>query len=440
MSSDSKRSSYKYLSVDPFESRNAFLHLPRGELEAYQLKRLNELLKEILPQNDYYRNKFGCSTLRLDELSQWQDFPLSSKTDWLSKEEDGVALHHTYGGEQAQALYHRYHRTSGTHGRPMVIQDTKEDWEWWTNTWQYVLDACQIESRDRILMAFSFGPFIGFWSAHDACLKRDCLVIPSGGMSTVARLDMIRTASPTVLFATPSYALHLAQAARERGQSLVSSSIRIVFVAGEPGGSIPSVRKQIEESFGAKVMDHAGATEIGPWGFGASDGSGLHIIESEFIAEFLPVENRNGLGVNEDYRELVLTSLGRVGAPVLRYRTGDIVCPRFDSDSGVNFVRLEGGILGRSDDMFVVRGVNLFPSSIEAILGQFASVRNFRINLAKQGALDEVSLELDVDPDQVPAIEEALQVQLGLRIGVQVVSPGSLPAFEGKAKRVRRLG
>lgn len=255
----------------------------------------------------------------------------------------------------------------------------------------------------------------------------------------MARLDMIRTASPTVLFATPSYALHLAQAARERGQSLENSSIRIVFVAGEPGGSIPSVRSQIEQSFGATVMDHAGATEIGPWGFGASSGSGLHIIESEFIAEFIPLENQNASGVNENYRELVLTSLGRVGAPVLRYRTGDIVCPRFDSDSGVNFVQIEGGILGRADDMFVVRGVNLFPSSIEAILGQFDAVRNFRINLTKQGALDEVSLEIDVDSHLVPAIEEALQVQLGLRIGVQVASPGSLPAFDGKAKRVRRL-
>ena len=435
MSSDSKHSSF-----DPFENRKAFLRLPRAELQAYQLNRLNALLEKVVPDNDYYRNKFGSASLRLEELGQWSDYPLSTKSDWLSSDDDGVALHHTYHGERAQSLYHRYHRTSGTHGRPMVIQDTKEDWEWWTNTWQYVLDACQIESRDRILMAFSFGPFIGFWSAHDACLKRGCLVIPSGGMSTVARLDMIRTASPTVLFATPSYALHLAQAARERGQSLENSSIRIVFVAGEPGGSIPSVRKQIEQSFGAVVMDHAGATEIGPWGFGATDGSGLHIIESEFIAEFLPLENRVGTGGNEDFRELVLTSLGRVGAPVLRYRTGDIVCPRFDYHSGVNFVRLEGGILGRADDMFVVRGVNLFPSSIEAILGQFASVRNFRINVAKRGVLDEVSLEIDVEADRIPAIEESLQVQLGLRIGVQLASPGSLPAHEGKAKRVRRLG
>lgn len=422
-----------------FESRHALLHLPRTELQTYQLDRLNALLRRVLPENRFYRDKFQRDRLQLESLNQWQEFPLSTKSEWLATDEDGVAKHHTYWGEQARSLYHRYHRTSGTHGRPMVIQDTKEDWEWWTNTWQYVLDACQIESSDRILMAFSFGPFIGFWSAHDACLKRDCLVIPSGGMSTVARLEMIRTAQPTVLFATPSYALHLAQAARERGQSLQDSSIRIVFVAGEPGGSIPSVRAQIEQNFGARVMDHAGATEIGPWGFGAADGNGLHVIESEFIAEFLPFEGHNSGDANSEYRELVLTSLGRVGAPVLRYRTGDIVKPSYDSNSGTTFVELEGGILGRADDMFVVRGVNLFPSSIEAILGQFEAVKNFRINLDKRGALDEVTLDVDVADNQVQAIEEALQVQLGLRISVRAISPGSLPASEGKAKRVQKI-
>ncbi|XZE19186.1 phenylacetate--CoA ligase family protein [Pirellulaceae bacterium SH449] len=426
-------------SLSSFESRRAFLHLPRADLQTYQLGRLNALLRRVLPANSYYRNKLQGDCLQLDSLNQWQEFPLSTKSEWLATTEDGVAKHHTYWGEQAQSLYHRYHRTSGTHGRPMVIQDTKADWEWWTNTWQYVLDACQIESSDRILMAFSFGPFIGFWSAHDACLKRDCLVIPSGGMSTVARLEMIRTSQPSVLFATPSYALHLAQAARERGQSLRDSSIRIVFVAGEPGGSIPSVRAQIEQNFGARVMDHAGATEIGPWGFGASDGNGLHVIESEFIAEFLPLEGRNSGDSNSDYRELVLTSLGRVGAPVLRYRTGDIVKPRYDNCSDTTFVELEGGILGRADDMFVVRGVNLFPSSIEAILRQFESVKNFRINLDKRGAIDEVTLDVDVAENQVPAIEEALQVQLGLRISVRATSPGSLPASEGKAKRVQKI-
>lgn len=320
----------------------------------------------------------------------------------------------------------------------MVILDTAEDWDWWTSTWQYVLDACSIDSNDRILMAFSFGPFIGFWSAHDACLQRECLVIPSGGLSTLARIDLIRTATPTVLFGTPSYALHLAQEAAQRGISLRDSSIRTVFVAGEPGGSIPSVRAQLENLYGAQVMDHAGATEIGPWGFGTADGKGLHVIESEFIAEFLPLDG-SVLNADPRWRELVLTSLGRTGAPVLRYRTQDIVQPVWDRDaSGTEFVRLDGGILGRADDMFVVRGVNVFPTSIESIIRQFPGIEEFRIRAQKRGELDEVAIDIESPEPLQSQLEEALQVQLGLRIPVVPLPVGSLPKSEGKSRRIVR--
>jgi phenylacetate-CoA ligase len=321
----------------------------------------------------------------------------------------------------------------------MVILDTEEDWNWWTNTWQYVLDACAIEDADKIFMAFSFGPFIGFWSAHDACLRRGCMVIPGGGMSTIARIDLIEVAKPTVLFGTPSYALHLAQEALVRGKPLCDSSIKKVFVAGEPGGSIPSVRKSLEELYQSEVIDHAGATEIGPWGFGSRDGKAIHVIESEFIAEYLPLENGQDNQLNPAWRELVLTSLGRTGAPVLRYRTGDIVHPVWDATDGeTNFVRLEGGILGRADDMFVIRGVNVFPSSIEAVVREFDAVREFRILVVHNGSLDDLRLDIESASDVSRALEESLQVQLGLRIPVTQVPLGSLPPTEGKSRRVIR--
>ncbi len=321
----------------------------------------------------------------------------------------------------------------------MVILDTEGDWNWWTATWQYVLDACDIGSNDRILMAFSFGPFIGFWSAHDACLQRECLVIPSGGLSTLARIDLIQNAAPTVLFGTPSYALHLAQEAAQRRISLRESSIRQVFVAGEPGGSIPSVRQQIEESYGAEVMDHAGATEIGPWGFGATDGNGLHVIESEFLVEFLPPEGPD-VPSNPDLRELVITSLGRTGAPVFRYRTRDLVLPSWDAErNGTNFVRLERGVVGRADEMMVIRGVNVFPTSIESIVREISSIREFRILVSKRGELDEIALEVESSEEIVHSLGEALQVQLGLRIPVTRVPEGTLPRSEGgKSRRIVR--
>ncbi|MEI7459345.1 MAG: AMP-binding protein [Pirellula sp.] len=421
----------------------------RQALERFQLERLNTLVAKVLPHNAYYQSRFGCSEFSVNSLAEWATFPTSQKSDWLGKDSSGLALHHTF----AEDKYRRYHRTSGTRGHPMVILDTQEDWQWWIDTWQYVLDACGILATDRIMMAFSFGPFIGFWSAHDACLHRGCMVIPCGGMSTAARIELIQTARPTVLFSTPSYAMHLAQDARTRQIDLSKSSIRQVFVAGEPGGSLPAVRSRIESMFGASVMDHAGATEVGPWGFGSSDGTAMHVIESEFIAEFLPVERKASGDVATEVNdlapgvlELVLTSLGRIGAPVFRYRTGDLVKPNFIQDGKCNFVRLESGVLGRTDDMFVIRGVNVFPTSIDAIVRSFPSISDYRLTVTKNGAMDELLLEFEssnraesTDQHQssiASRLAEMLSIQLNLRFEVNQVSAGHLPRSEGKARRI----
>ena len=278
------------------------------------------------------------------------------------------------------------------------------------------------------------------------------MVIPCGGMSTAARIDMIRSAKPTVLFSTPSYALHLADDAANRGIDLVGSSIRQVFVAGEPGGSVPAIRSKIETAFGARVMDHAGATEVGPWGFGSVDGKAIHVIESEFIAEFLPWmpegaaeksqtgSGLSGSGLSSEVFELVLTSLGRAGAPVLRYRTGDLVRPNFADDGNCNFIRLESGVVGRTDDMIVVRGVNIFPSSIDAIVRSFPAVTEYRLTISKRGAMDELLLEYESSTDSeqgtTDSLAEKLSIQLNLRFEVTRALAGSLPRSEGKARRI----
>jgi phenylacetate-CoA ligase len=427
------------------ESREQCQRWSRSQLGQYQLQRLNDLLERVRRENSFYQRKLAQAPRRIESLADLDAIPLSTKSEWISEASDGVALHHSY----PMARYRRYHRTSGTRGRPMVVLDTDEDWDWWLATWQYVLDACQIEESDRVLMAFSFGPFIGFWSAHDACLRRRCMVIPSGGMPTAARIELIRSARPSVLFSTPTYAIHLGQEAERRGQSLRDANLRCVFVAGETGGSVPSVRATIEKLYGAQVMDHAGATEIGPWGFGSKDGLALHIIETEFIAEFLPIRSDNALTSEKieslrrsELRELVLTSLGRTGAPVIRYRTGDLVRPVYAMDANstsagsTQFVRLEGGVVGRADDMFVVRGVNVFPSSIDALVREFPDLGEYRMTLTRAGALDELLLEVE-DPKHEPArIAERLLNRLQLRVEVVDVPEGSLPKSEGKSRRI----
>jgi phenylacetate-CoA ligase len=205
-----------------------------------------------------------------------------------------------------------------------------------------------------------------------------------------------------------------------------------LIVAGEPGGSIASVRARIEEQWQAEVVDHCGATEIGPWGFGWPTGGGIHVIETSFIAELLPLADQP---TDSDLRELVLTSLGRWGAPVFRYRTGDLVRAQRPRDGVCRFLWLRDGIIGRADDMLVVRGVNIFPSSIEAVVRRFPEIAEYRITIRRRGQLDELTLEVEAAAETAAALSRELDIAVGLRIAAQAVAAGTLPRFEGKSIR-----
>ncbi|WP_145348632.1 phenylacetate--CoA ligase family protein [Rosistilla ulvae] len=410
--------------------RLSFTRLRRDLLEAMQIERFNRLLEAILPQNRFHDDRLGDIQFPLQALGELRHLPTLSKADLIAAGDTFPPRFHTFDASR----YIRLHRTSGTTGRPLPLLDTADDWQWWIDTWQFVLDAADVTADDRAFMAFSFGPFIGFWSANDALAARGAMVIPGGGLSTAARLTLLQDSDATILCCTPTYALHMADVARAESIPIESSAIRCVIVAGEPGGSIPEVRQRIEAAWGAKVIDHSGATEIGPWGFGTADGTSLHVIETEFIAEFL-LEDGTPTAEGQ-LSELVLTNLGRIGAPIIRYRTGDLVRPRWDHRDECRFVRLEGGVLGRADDMVVVRGVNVFPSSIERVIRSIPELGEFRILLSKQGEMDQVSVEVE-DPQNDPQrIGKQFETAIGLRIAIKIVPEGSLPRFEAKARRV----
>jgi phenylacetate-CoA ligase len=414
----------------PFEHRRNLESLSADELADYQLNRLNQLLSEVVPRNHFYSEKFGDANLSLESLEQLTQLPYTYKDELVQRGSHDLAANLTFPLEE----YVRYHQTSGTRGRPMVVLDTADDWQWWLDTWQFVLDAAEIEPEDRVLLAFSFGPFIGFWSAHDAAAARGCLVVPSGGLSTLNRLALMKTAKTTAIFCTPSYALHMSEVATENNIDIRSLPIRRVVVAGEPGGSIPAMRQRIEQAWDAEVIDHSGASEIGPWGYADSERRGLHIVESEFIAEFLSLESGQAAGEGE-LSELVLTSLGRSGSPVIRYRTGDLVKPTWNSVGENGFVLLEGGVLGRADDMMIIRGVNIFPSSVEQILHSFPEIVEYRLTAHKKGEMDALTIEIEDRLDQPERVEKELQIRLGLRVKVETVPTGALPRFSGKGKR-----
>ena len=205
-------------------------------------------------------------------------------------------------------------------------------------------------------------------------------------------------------------------------------------MAGEPGGSIPAIRERIEQGFDARVIDHSGATEVGPWGFADKNGTGILVNEAQFIAEFRSIETDQPASEGE-LSELILTTLGRTGCPVIRYRTGDLVRPSWKHETGCGFVLLEGGVLGRTDDMMIIRGVNVFPTSIEQILREFSAVDEFRMTAFRESAMDQLKIEVEDRLHDPECIARELNSRLGLRIEVTDVEAGSLPRFEAKGKR-----
>lgn len=416
---------------EAYNERRRAESLVAEAIAALQLEKLNRLLEEILPHNKFYASKLAGIELPIRSLTELEQLPFTFKDELVGESsESDFAANLTYPVEQ----YTRFHRTSGTRGHPLVVLDTTTDWQWWVDTWQFVLDAAELGPEDRVLLAFSFGPFVGFWSAFDAAVARGCLAIPAGGLSTIARLELMRNSRATAVFCTPTYALHMAEVAADNGIDLASLEVRRIVVAGEPGGSLPAVRSRIETAWNAKLIDHSGASEIGPWGYADAAQQGLHVVESEFIAEFISLETGKTAAEGE-LSELVLTTFGRAGSPVIRYRTGDLVRPSWNTGEGNHFVLLEGGVLGRADDMMIIRGVNIFPSSIEQILHSFPEVIEYRITARKDGEMDALSIEVEDRLDSPARVAKELQLRLGLRIEVTTVPIGTLPRFEGKGKR-----
>ena len=406
----------------------------RAALEAEQLARLRSLLKAIVPANAFYTAKLrNCGEIRTLE-----DFrrlvPFTTKTELIDDQE----AHPPYGSNLSFPLehYNRFSQTSGTSAVPLRWLDTPESWEWMLGNWETIYHAAGAVAGDRVFFAFSFGPFLGFWTSFEAAAKLGLLCIPGGGLSSEARMRAIVETSATILCCTPTYALRLGQL------GTAGSQLHTIIVAGEPGGSIPNTRAQIEKLWpGARVFDHHGMTEVGPASYECAERPGtLCVIEASYLAEIVDPITGQPVSNGQD-GELVLTTLGRTGSPLLRYRTGDLVKKAFVNDT----LAFEGGILGRIDDMVIVRGVNLYPTAVEQIIREQAEIAEYRVALGKSGVMDEIAITIEpADGCAAPTalvakLESALRGAFGLRIPVSLAVPGALPRFEMKARRWVRL-
>jgi len=415
-----------------------------------QLTQLRTLLS-ALRTNSFYAAKLVGTGL-LDGVASVAEFnarcPFTTKAELVA---DQLA-HPPYGTNLTFPLerYTRCHQTSGSTGSPLRWLDTPESWAWMLDNWETVHRQAGTTAADRIFFAFSFGPFLGFWTAFESAQRLGCLVISGGGMTSVARLRAMLDLKATILCCTPTYALHLAEVAAKENIDLGESTIRTLSVAGEPGGSITAVRARLSELWrGARVYDHHGMTEVGPVSYECPARPGmLHVIERAFIAEV--VDPATGLPVPAGVQgELILTNLGRTGSPLLRYRTGDLVrCATSSAEHGAcacgsRDLALEGGILGRVDDMVVVRGVNVYPAAVEEIIRRVGGVAEYQVRVSRAQALSELTITVEPQPE-VAAIEladrlaRALESSLALRVPVRLAEPGSLPRYESKARRWAR--
>jgi len=382
------------------------------------------------------RNRFYAD--RLKQAVRFQDIPFTTKQQLVEDQ----ANHPPFGTNLTFPVenYTRIHQTSGTAGRPILWLDTPESWDWWLRCWVEVFKGAGVRRGDRVYVAFSFGPFIGFWTAFEAAQRMGLMSISGGGQSTEQRLQSILHREATVLVCTPTYAMRLADAAREQGIDMSRSAIRTTIHAGEPGASITETRKRIQESFGARTFDHVGMTEMGAYGFECEEQSGLHINEDEFIAEM--IDPATQAEVDDGQKgELVLTNLGRVGMPLIRYRTGDLgVISREPCPCGRRGARLVGGVLGRADDMITIRGINVFPSAVENIVRRHPEIVEFAIEVYRHREMHELRLKVEVAgaPDGViDRLAQAFSNDLRIRASIEHVADGSLPRFELKSRRLR---
>jgi phenylacetate-CoA ligase len=405
-----------------------------------QLAALNRLVRAIAPSNRFHRPRLAAAG-GLDGFASLAEFrarmPFTSKAELTRDQID----HPPHGSTLTYPLetYVRHHQTSGTSGRPLIWLDDRASWQWVLDNWKRVWESAGATAGDAAFFAFSFGPFLGFWAAFDSAVQLGIRAIPAGGLSSAERVRFLLARRPRLLCCTPTYALRLAEVARAESLDLGSAGVERILVAGEPGGSVPAIRERIEREWpGALVVDHHGMTEIGPVSYGTPGQPGiLRLMHGSYLCEVLAP------GTDEPVApggrgELVLTTLGREACPLLRYRTGDLVEPVALPGEGPDAFALRGGILGRVDDMVIVRGVNLYPASVDAAVRAVPGIREYQVEIDRRRTLPEIKLRFEAREDGGdPAGELAkhLRATFHMRIDVEKVPAGTLPVFEMKARR-----
>ncbi len=420
--------------------------MPREQLDAIHGKRIQKMIAYAYARVPFYRRLYDKAGFKPEEIRSLDDFdrlvPTIDKKDLVEAQQ----LHPPWG--EAVALGDEFNlfrfQTSGSTGVPMAIPFSYYSSHHYGEQWVYGFWGVGLRPHDSFYFAFNWGAFAGFWSAYWGVRRLGATVYSGGGLSTELRLKQILEYKPTVLLSTPTYALAMAEKARELGIDLARSTIKVTYHAGEPGGNVPTTRRAIEEAWGAKAYELYGVAEIGAIAPGCPLQLGVHLAEDQAYATVVNPETGRPVGEGE-VGENVVTSHIQFSQPIIKYRTHDLVrLVKKRCDCGRTWILYKDGVLGRTDHMVVIKGTNVYPTAVETILGDVRELSpNYEIHAAKGRIADELTVKVEAQPDY-PAerygdlksrVEKLLYERIFVRIAVEIQPPGTLPRYELKAKR-----
>jgi len=417
--------------------------LPVEAIRELQLKRLQETVRRVEEKVPFYKNRLreaGLNSDRIRSLDDLRRIPFTTKDD--------LRDHYPYG-LLATPLDHvvRIHASSGTTGKPTVVPYSRKDIETWSELVARLLVAGGVTERDIVQIAFGYGLFTGGFGLHYGAEKVGAAVIPISSGNSERQIQIMKDFGTTALVCTPSYALHLGEVRKELGLEVKDLSLKYGLFGGEPW--TVKMREQIQSAFSILATDNYGLSEVmGPGVSGeCSQQNGMHIFDDHFIAELVNPETCDPAPLG-DQGELIITTLTKEAMPVLRYRTRDIC--RFLPESclcGRTYMRMSK-VLGRTDDMLIIRGVNIYPSQVETALLEVEGIEpHYQLVLRKRGVLDELEVRVEVDEafftDEMKKLhwfEEKLVAHLSKRLNltprVVLVEPKTIERTVGKARRV----
>lgn len=424
--------------------------LPREQLEELQLSRFKKQLAYVYEKSPMYRKKLDDAGIDPGDIETYEDV---RKVPFTTKEElrESQDRQPPWGDflcippEQGVRVF----QTTGTTGKPVRVLLSKTDWTvHYYEQFMHFMHGYGITTKDVLFVPFNYGLYIAWWGFQAALEQAGVTIVPGGGQSSQDRVRNVFEWEATVVCGTPTYLLYLGETAEKMGMPLSESAIHTVAAAGEPGASVPSTKQTIEERWGATCYDDIGSTEITNFGFECVAQQGTHLVESMFYPECLDPETLEPVGPGE-VGELVLTNLCTESMPLIRYRMRDLVrMNRGQCECGRTFLRLEGGILGRSDDMFQFAGVNIFPSAVENLIREVPELSTeYQLVVPESGTGRRLTIRVepgrpdltgDEIEDAVQRLVETVKYRITVTPAVEVVEIGELPRFELKAKRVIR--